>query len=285
MEEVAPRPDLLASHWLVAGLRPTADPVFSDVPLADRLRWVAEAGYAGLGFSLPQLRHDIASHGIAGLRALLADHGLRHIELEVLIGWWSEDDAWRRDLDAFLDFGGQIGAAHLKAAGDFSAVPASLPLMEERFDRLARITHGSGIAIALEIVSFSNIADLPTALRVLGEHKGAGAGLMLDSWHFARRHLPLDGVAALAAGSIIGVEISDVGERMVGSMFEDTLDHRRLPGAGVYAVDAFLAAVRQAGYRGPIGLEVLSAGLRALPVPDALAQCALAARQTIERST
>jgi sugar phosphate isomerase/epimerase len=275
--------DLLAAHWLLAGQRPQAGAVLCPVPLAERMRHAAAAGFTGIGLSEADLVHNAALHGVIGVRAMLDDHGLRHVEIEALTDWWLDEDAWLASLDRMLDLGDRIGARIVKATGDFSATPVPLALMTERFGFVAERARSADMVVALEIIAFSNVADVSSALAVLGEQGGRGAGLMLDCWHFARRSLPIESIATIPAGWIAGVEISDIGADVMGDIFTDTLDHRQLPGDGVYDVGAFLNAVEMAGYNGPVGLEVLSAALRDRPLAKALDACAQAARMLMQR--
>ncbi|WP_062121361.1 MULTISPECIES: sugar phosphate isomerase/epimerase family protein [Sphingobium] len=276
-------PDLLAAHWLLAGQRPTADPLPCPIPLTDRVRAAQRAGFAGIGLIEPELVDAVAIHGVAGMRSLLADHGMRHLEIEALTGWWGDDDDWRRSLDTMLDLGGQLGARILKVTGDFAAEPASTARMTDRFAAVVERARGSGVVLALEIIAFSNIADVPSALAVLGDSRDEEAGLMLDSWHFARRSLPLQSLAGLPRSRIAGVEISDVTPGTPDDLFTDTVDHRHVPGEGAYDLPAFLQAVAQTGYDGPVGLEVLSAPLRNGSLDDALQRCAHGARAIMAR--
>lgn len=275
---------LLAAHWLLAGQRPQAGAVQCPVPLADRMRHAAAAGFTGIGLSEADLVHNVGLHGARNIRTMLDDHGLLHVELEALTDWWLDEEAWRASLDTMLDLGDRIGARIVKATGDFSATPVPLQLMVDRFMAVAERARSAGMVVALEIIAFSNVADVPTALAVLGEQGGRGAGLMLDCWHFARRGLPIESITTIPAGWIAGVEISDIGADVMGDIFTDTLDHRRLPGAGVYDIGAFLKAVDAAGYAGPVGLEVLSAALRDRPLAEALDVCAQAAWTLMQRS-
>lgn len=274
--------ELIAAHWLLAGQRPSAHPVPCAADLRERCAQAAAAGYAGIGLLDAELAWEVARHGMSGVCAMIEDAGLRHVELEALTGWWLEGDEWRRAFDRMATAGRAIGAHIIKATGDFSAEPLSAGAMAAAFDPLGHMARDSGMPVALEIIAFSNIAHVPTALQVLGDHAGKGAGLMLDSWHFARRDLPLDTVAALPAALVLGVEISDIGSRIEGDIFTDTLDHRLVPGEGVYPIGAFLRAIAATGYAGPIGLEVLNANLRAGGVAAALDRCAGAARALIE---
>ena len=63
-----------------------------------------------------------------------------------------------------------------------------------------------------------------------------------------------------------GVELDDAAEQVVGSLWEDTIHHRRLCGEGDLNPPAFIEAVQAAGYRGYYGVEILSEKHRKLPL-------------------
>ena len=49
-------------------------------------------------------------------------------------------------------------------------------------------------------------------------------------------------------------------------LVEETINHRELPGDGEFPIRDYVAALRDAGYGGPWGVEVLSHKLRSLPI-------------------
>lgn len=281
MGNLAPR-DLLAAHWMATGQRPDLHPEPCGLTLRERAFMAAAAGCRGIGILTAELERECACHGVSAVRAMLEDAGIRHIELEVLTDWWRDSDAWRRELDVLQALGGAIGARIIKATGDFSATPVSLEAMADAFEPVAAIARQGGVPLALEIIAFSNIVTVPDALAVLRDNLGQGAGLMLDSWHFARRAVALEPLTTLPQGAILGVEISDLSPVPHDDVFLETLDHRYAPGEGCYDLAAFLTAVDAAGYAGPIGLEVLSASLREMPPQDALIRCVAGARKYIK---
>lgn len=89
---------LVATAWTSAGdTSPVHVPATSPVPITERVAAVAAAGYCGLGLIADDLAVVRDSIGFAGLRSLLADHGLHHIEIELLERWWIPRDAsWSR---------------------------------------------------------------------------------------------------------------------------------------------------------------------------------------------
>ena len=56
--------------------------------------------------------------------------------------------------------------------------------------------------------------------------------------------------------------------RWSGSLWEDTIHHRRLCGEGDLNPPAFIKAVQAAGYRGYYGVEILSEEHRKLPLEE-----------------
>ena len=49
-------------------------------------------------------------------------------------------------------------------------------------------------------------------------------------------------------------------------LVEEVVNHRELPGEGEFPIREYVAALRDAGYGGPWGVEVLSQKLRSLPI-------------------
>ncbi len=76
-------PELVATAWTSAGnTSPMRVPPTSPVPITERVAAVADAGYLGLGLIADDVAAIRASIGFAGLRDLIADAGLTHIEID-----------------------------------------------------------------------------------------------------------------------------------------------------------------------------------------------------------
>jgi sugar phosphate isomerase/epimerase len=69
---------------------------------------------------------------------------------------------------------------------------------------------------------------------------------------------------------IFGVELDDAAPDVVGTLFEDTVDNRLLCGEGSFDLTGLVAVLRDLGFDGPWGVEILSTSYRALPVAQAL---------------
>lgn len=253
--------ELIACYWTLAGRYRFGEDDHSPWDFRLRAEAAGLAGYRGFGFKQADLRRILARYSLKEVAAVLADNGLRQVELEALFDWYDEgaararSDAERRLL---LDAAQTLGAHHIKAAGGFSGARQPLERMHDAFQVLARQAREAGTQFTLEPIAFSIVADIDTALAVLGDSAGHGGALMLDSWHVFRGCMDLNRIAQLPASVIGGVELDDGSLTPTGSELEDTLDRRLLPGEGEFDLAGFIAAIRATGYGGPWGVEIIS---------------------------
>jgi sugar phosphate isomerase/epimerase len=269
--------DLIAASWLLEGQRPALHPGPSPYPLIQRIQAASHAGFRGIGLNHGDLMDNVRAHGHDGIRAMMEQYGISILELELPYEWWVADETgtvWRQAFDDMLETASRIPVRQIKTTGSFTASPPPIDAMAAAFTTVAQWAHQAGTVLGLEIVSFSNVQDIPSAKAIVGNAFGSGGGIMLDCWHFARRGIPAQSIEQLSGPEISGIELSNIGEHIIGSLFEDTLDHRLLPDRGAYDVILFLKTALAVGYRGPIGCEVLSAKIRSLPLLDGLEHCA-----------
>ena len=97
-----PDQDLLATCWTTAGdAAPLRGDERSPLPLRERVEATAEAGFRGIGLLHVDLLTAEREHGLAGIRSLLDDNGLVHLELELL--------RWVAEFAALAEDAGQAG--------------------------------------------------------------------------------------------------------------------------------------------------------------------------------
>jgi sugar phosphate isomerase/epimerase len=97
---------------------------------------------------------------------------------------------------------------------------------------------------------------------------------MTNEWHYVltkagSTSLP-ELVECLEPNIVFGVELSDAELESLGTLFEDTRDRRTLIGQGAQDVVGFIRAMREVGFDGPWGVEILSAEHRQRPLLEAL---------------
>ena len=276
--------DLVATAWTSAGnTSPIQVPPISPVPIAERVAAVAEAGYLGLGLIAADLAAIRASIGFDGLRDLVADAGLTHVEIELIERWWiprgeSGNSYDVRDLlfeaadvlaPAFIKIGSELGPR--------TTHPESLitPLRE-----LADQAVDHGTRVAIETMPFSIISTVPMGAEIVSAANHPAVGLLVDAWHVFRAGTPLEELRdSLSPEMIFGVELDDAAAEVVGTLFEDTVNNRLLCGQGTFDLSGLVALLRDLEFDGPWGVEILSTSFRTMHVRDALeiaAQSALA---------
>jgi sugar phosphate isomerase/epimerase len=268
--------DLLATCWTTAGdAAPLRGDERSPVPLRERIEAAAAAGFQGMGL----LHQDVATaereYGMAGIRSMLEDNGLIHLELELLTNWWTdgplrrESDRVRREL---LSAAEALGARHIKIGPDISDIHWNHDRWVTEFAALAAEAQDAGTKVGLEFLPWSNVKTIHDGLRLVQDADHQAGGLVIDVWHTERAHTPPADLAAVPLRYIIGVEISDADSVVVGTLFEDTRDRRRLCGQGSFDLEGFITALRSVGWAGPWGVEILADDYRQLPVREAVAR-------------
>jgi sugar phosphate isomerase/epimerase len=128
-----------------------------------------------------------------------------------------------------------------------------------------------GTRIAIETMPFSMISTVPMGAEIVAATAHPGVGLLVDAWHVFRAGTSLDELrSALAPAMIFGVELDDAANEVVGTLFEDTVEHRLLCGEGSFDLRGLVALLREKGFDGPWGVEIVSSEFRRLPVAQAV---------------
>ena len=121
-------------------------------------------------------------------------------------------------------------------------------------DRAAR----SGTRVHLEFTPFSGIPDLETAWQIVTAADRPNGGLAFDTWHYLRGKRDDALLEQIPGDRIFVVQINDAAAEPVGSLLNDTLNHRLMPGEGDFDLAGVLPIVARKDGVGPPGIEVLS---------------------------
>ncbi|WP_413802518.1 sugar phosphate isomerase/epimerase family protein [Streptomyces iranensis] len=275
--EISLSVDLIATCWTTAG---ACEPLSSDdrspLPIRQRVEAASEAGFRGFGIRHGDLREVEETLGFSAFRRMLDDHGMVHVELEFL-GGWSSDDPEVRSASAvlradLLRAAEALGARHIKVGGVLAAEGGTLDTdrVATRFARLAEDAAQAGTMVGLEPMPFFEIRTPQIAQEIVEKAGHPSGGLFLDVWHVARAGVDYEDIAALSARQIVGVELDDASQCIVGTLWEDTHNARLFPGEGDLNVKSFVSAVKRTGYTGPFGIEMLSSDFRKLPLAEAV---------------
>jgi sugar phosphate isomerase/epimerase len=216
------------------------------------------------------------------------------VELEVLPWWWTTDERrqisdQRRTLllDAAEVLGAQaikVAAAQaIKVAAEGGGLPVDPARFHDDFDRLATQAGNAGTRLALEPMPMTNLSTIQAGVDFVTAVGNRYGGLTIDIWHVHRggtSYAQLERI--LPVEYLVIVELNDADEHVVGTLWEDTVNARRLPGKGAFDVPAFIAAIHRVGYLGHWGVEIISEQHRQLPIREGLTRARAATLQTLD---
>ena len=266
--------DLIASYWTIAGGGFGGQP--SPRSIAERAVAAASAGFAAIG-----LRHDdfVAAReaGVspAELRITIEGAGVTLVELEFVSGWSSNDAAVRQAAQSVEDelyaAADAIGGTHLNIGCSEALGAASLfEAVVERFAGLCDRVNAHGLTVALEFMPWTAIPDAAFAWNVVRTAAGRpNAGVLVDAWHYFRGAADPAQLRAIPPDRIVGVQFNDADAAVVGTLRDDTLHRRRLPGEGSFDLVGFVRLLDELGVQAPYGIEVISDAQAALPLEEA----------------
>ncbi|MCB1487488.1 MAG: sugar phosphate isomerase/epimerase [Bauldia sp.] len=267
--------ELVASYWSISGDCYAAGPSeVSPFDFRDRIEAAAKVGFQGVGLVHEDIQAVSRLIGYDAMKSILDDNGMKYVEVEVLFDWFGDGDARRRSdvvRTDLLDAAGRLGARHIKIVGGIvetgDTSPPSDRMMAD-FRELCDQAAGVGTSVVVELLPFSNLVTPEQGLALV---RGAGAkngGLMIDVWHMARAGIGNDRIRALPKDVVTGVEIDDARAEVELPLYHDTVHNRELPGEGDLDIRGFLEAVRDLGYDGPYGVEILSRAHRVRPLAE-----------------
>jgi sugar phosphate isomerase/epimerase len=278
--------ELLATCWTTAGDAASDRPdLRSPLTLHERIEAASRAGFRGFGLLSDDLPAAVAAYGLTGIRTMLTDNGMVNLELEGIPHWWDdgvhrqESDRVRHDLLAAAE---ALGARHIKVTPDGDDGPWDPGLWAAKFAELGAQAQGVGARLGIEFFPWSNIKTLHDGLQLVDDAGHDAVGVIIDVWHVARAHTPPSDLASVPLHRIIGVELNDADEKVIGTLFEDTVHRRRYCGEGTFDLPAMITALRTAGWNGPWGVEILSDEHRSQPLEEALHRATASARSVLD---
>lgn len=274
--------DLVCSSHTISGVMP-GGPVPSRHDFNARVEACAAAGYKGMCLHFRDYRAlKRAGHSDEALRRVLQRCGMIHISLEFLVDWFLEGAAadQSRDDEATAYAAAKAYSARILNVGsDFHGRGIPRAVMRARFRELCERAGEHGLSIALEIVPWSDVRNVDTALEMIDGV--TNAGLALDSWHVFRGRVPLADIERIPGDRILCVQINDADAVIQGSLAEDTM--RRKPcGEGVFDLAGFLSIIRRAGGTAPVSVEIIAPRFAALDTESAARLSFEGARRAVD---
>jgi sugar phosphate isomerase/epimerase len=267
--------ELLALYWTVAGPADVhVGREWSTFEWRDRCTEAQRVGFKGLGLWHADIEHQLETRTLAEMKQIFDDAGLTYLEVEFLADFFlpegeparAESDARRRLL---FDTAAAFDAHHIKV-GNIPGTPCELDRLIESFAQLCEeAADHTAAKVVYEFMPFDvNVDTLDAAIELVTGAGAGNGGLAIDTWHCAKIGIPPADLRQIPPQYFTWVELSDGQRQNMPDLVDETVNHRRLPGEGEFDIPGYVEVCREVGYQGPWGVEVLSEGLRSLPIEE-----------------
>lgn len=233
--------------------------LFGGYDLHVAFKYIRWAGYGAVELSAirgmcEHLVLDAWEQQVPLIRALALENGLEITAIE--LGPLDED----RALQAFAAAEALGAAAVNVGPGGASGNPGDLAATIERLARLARLAEDHGATLCVKAHVGQSIHDTPTTLEAMAQIDAPGFGIDMDPSHIHRAgEVPHEALHAVV-GRVRHVHIRDCkGRGPSPGAPED-----QACGRGDIDLAAYVRVLIDAGYTGPVNLEIIGARSYAL---------------------
>jgi sugar phosphate isomerase/epimerase len=271
--------DILATCWTSAGpVDPTAPDARSPFDPVARIEALARAGFTGVDLLLA----DLEGRDLDAVAAAFYANGIVHRQIELVRDWWLPEG--EPSVALALRLAGALGVTQIKAAADLDHPHRPMWEMRDAWVRFADRAAEVGAQLVVEPLPFSNLASIEQGARFV---QGAGhpnGGIVVDYWHVRRGgSTPASLAQHVDPAHLLAVELCDGdGPKPVGlTMLEDANTRRMLPGDGTWDVAGFVRTLRDMGFAGPWGVEMVAPWFGALPLAEAASRAGRATRRVL----
>ena len=267
--------DVIGLYWTTSGpVEVHFGREWSLYDLRDRCEHAARVGFSGIGIWHADLEHLLETRTLPQIREILDEYGMRQLELEFLGDWFLDPDDERRKASderrALLFEAASVLPAHHIKVGNIVGTECELPQIVERFGELcADAAKYTDAAVAYEFMPYDvNVYDVDRALALVEGADVPNGGLAFDTWHLGKLRLAPDDLRRIPSRFLAWVELSDGPYEYADDRLDEVINRRKLPGEGEFPIAEYVAVLRELGYDGPWGVEVLSEDLRSLPIDE-----------------
>lgn len=138
-------------------------------------------------------------------------------------------------------------------------------LAASQLRQLAELADQHGIRLCYEALAWGiHVNTWEHSWRIVQQADHPRVGLCLDSFHVLSRTPEISGIAQLPGEKIFYLQLADA-PHLEMDVLQWSRHHRLFPGQGSFDLAAFTAAVLEAGYSGPLSLEVFNDVFRQSP--------------------
>lgn len=139
-----------------------------------------------------------------------------------------------------------------------TATESNDDLFAEQLSQLAELASEHDVKVAYEALAWGKyVSTYDHSWRIVQQVNHRNLGLCLDSFHILSRGTQLDTIAEIPGEKIFYLQLADA-PIMSLDVLSWSRHHRLFPGEGGWDVADFVARVLQAGYSGPLSLEIFN---------------------------
>lgn len=181
-----------------------------------------------------------------------------------------------------LDVASELGARRALICSNVQPTAiADADLCAAQLRVAGELAASRGLSITYEALSWGqHVSRLESAWQMVQRVGHPAVGLAVDTFHVLARGDTPDAVAPIPPGTISHLQIADA-PRMQLDMLTWSRQYRCFPGQGMLDVAGLVKAVLDAGYTGPLSLEVFSSTARRAS-PDDVALEAIRSLHVLE---
>jgi 4-hydroxyphenylpyruvate dioxygenase len=236
--------------------------------LETKLQAVAAAGFEGVEI----FENDLLAYpgSAADVGRMIADLGLRCTLFQPFRDFEGLPDELRgrafdraeRKFDVMHDLGTDLV---LVCSSVSAAASPDVARIVDDFRELGDRAGRRGLRVGYEALAWGrHVWDHRRAWEIIRETGHPSVGLILDSFHSLVRRVPIDSIAEIDAEKIFIVQLADA-PWLEMDYLSWSRHFRNMPGQGDIPVRAFVSALLDIGYRGPLSLEIFNDRFRAMP--------------------
>lgn len=158
-----------------------------------------------------------------------------------------------------LELTRRLGAdTMLVCSSTAESAPREDELVAEQLHALAERASAHGTRIAYEALAWGrHVNTYEHSWRIVQRADHPALGVCLDSFHVLSRGGSPEGVRAIPAEKLFFIQLADAPVLNM-DVLQWSRHHRLFPGQGSFDLENFLAHVLEAGYSGPLSLEVFN---------------------------
>jgi len=236
--------------------------------LPEKLEAAAAAGFDGVEIFENDLLNFDGSP--AAVRRMAADLGLQIMLYQPLRDFEAmPGDLFARNMaraERKFDVMEQLGAEMVLVCSNVQDVAIDDPARAAAdLRQMAEAAARRGLRVGYEALAWGrHTRRWQQAWDIVQRADHPALGLVLDSFHTLSLGDSLQGLDTVPAGKIFFVQLADA-PRLSMDVLSWSRHYRNFPGQGDLPVTEFARAVLQAGYTGPLSLEVFNDDFRAAP--------------------